>query len=76
MIKVTLMDMQRRENYIVDPATTVSGLLEEKGFAASSQADITIDGFKVAPEDLGKSFADLGVRESCRVCSVLKAKNA
>lgn len=75
MIKVTLGTNTNRESILVDPNKTLKSVLEENkvNYAVSS---LTLDGATLKPGDINKTFAEMGVTESCFLIAVAKAENA
>ena len=75
MIKVVVGNNVKRETVIVDANTTLRSVLE------SANVDYTrgvmhLDGATLAPGDLDKSFAAMGITEKCYLLNVVKADNA
>lgn len=75
MIKVIYGTTLNKDEALVHPDTTVRNFLEEKDINYETAAPF-LDGRPLGTGDLDKSFADLGIKEKCRITSVVKAVNA
>lgn len=75
MIKVTLGTNTQRKTVIVPPDTTLRTVLEdnEVNYAATN---VHLDGVALQPGDMDKTFAEIGIKESCYLIAVVKADNA
>lgn len=75
MIQVTVGTNTQRNKITVDPDTTLRQVLEEQE-VNYAVANVHLDGSALKPGDLDKSFADLGITDSCYLIAVIKADNA
>ena len=75
MLRVTVGTNTSREVVIIPPEQTPRQLLEEKE-VNYAVANVHLDGASLRPGDMDKSFADLGITESCYLIAVVKADNA
>lgn len=76
MIKVTLGNNVNRTSVIIDENTTLRTALEDNGVDYTSHGTLHLDGATLAPGDLDKTFAQLGISEKCYLLQVVKADNA
>ena len=74
-IRVTVGTNTSRKNVIVDSSTTLRNVLEENNIDYS-RANVNLDGASLNPGDMDKSFADLGIAESCFLIASIKQDNA
>lgn len=75
MIKVTLGNNVNRTSVIIDENTTLRTALEDNG-VDYTRGTMHLDGASLAPGDLDKTFASLGITDKCFLLSVVKADNA
>lgn len=75
MIKVVIGNNVKRETKIVDETQTLREALEDAG-VDYTRGSLNLDGATLAPGDLNKTFAQLGVTEKCYLLQVVKADNA
>ena len=75
MINVILGNNIERNNYIIDPNTTLRALLEAHDIDYTKGV-MYLDGSTLKAGDLNKTFADFGVTEKCILLNVVKADNA
>ena len=75
MIKVTIGNNVKRNNYVHDADTTLREALEEAGVDYTTGI-MNLDGSTLSPGDLDKTFADFGITEKCYLLNVVKADNA
>ena len=74
-IRVTVGTNTSRKNVIVDSSTTLRNVLEDNNIDYS-RANVNLDGASLNPGDMDKSFADLGIAESCFLIASIKQDNA
>lgn len=75
MIKVTIGNNVKRETVILDENTTLRAALEANGIDYS-RGTTHLDGSTLAPGDMDKTFAQMGITEKCFLMNVVKADNA
>jgi len=75
MINVTIGNNLKRSNIIVSEATTIRKALEDNGIDYT-RGTTSLDGATLAPGQMDKTFAELGVTEKCYLLNVVKADNA
>ncbi len=75
MIQVTIGTNTNRTKVNVDPNRTLRSVLEENEVNYSVAA-VHLDGVSLKPGDMDKTFADLGITESCYLIAVIKADNS
>lgn len=75
MIRVTVGNNLSRTNVIVSEDTTLKQVLTDNGIDYS-RGGLTLDGASLKPGDIDKTFAAIGVTESCYLLQVVKADNA
>lgn len=75
MIKVTINTNFVREDIIIDESTKIADVLEQYDVDYGRFA-VMINGTTLMPGDFSKSFADMGITESCRLSSITKTDNA
>jgi hypothetical protein len=75
MLQVTIGTNTQRTRVLVSPDTTVRTVLEDNN-VDYSVANVHLDGASLNPGDMDRSFADLGIIESCYLIAVVKADNA
>ena len=75
MIKVTLITNAGRQYAMVAEDATPRQVLEENS-VNYGVGKVTIDSIPVAMGDMDKSFAELGVKDTCYLTCVVKADNA
>lgn len=75
MISVTVGTNTDRRRITVDPSMTIRQVLDEQG-VNYSVANVHLDGVSLQLGDMDKTFADLGITESCFLIAVVKADNA
>ena len=75
MINVTIGNNLKRSNIIVSENTTIRKALEDNGIDYT-RGTTSLDGATLAPGQMDKSFAELGVTERCYLLNVVKADNA
>ena len=75
MIKVTVGNNVKRETKIVEEESTLRAVLEEAGVDYSRGA-MHLDGASLRPGDLDKTFAEIGITDTCYVLNVVKQDNA
>ena len=80
MIRCTIGNNLKKNNYNLDPNTTLRAALEEAGIDYASGM-MTLDGSSLVPGDLNKTFAELGYtgdpgHDRCYLLNVVKADNA
>ena len=75
MIKVTVGNNVKREAKIVESSATLRAVLEDAGIDYT-RGVVHLDGASLRPGDMDKTFAQLGVTESCYLIQVAKADNA
>lgn len=75
MIQVTIGTNTQRTKVTVDPTSTLRSVLDtnEVNYAV---ANVHMDGASLKPGDMDKTFAELGVTESCYLIAVIKQDNA
>jgi hypothetical protein len=76
MIKVTVGNNVKRDNVIVEAATTLRTVLENAGIDYAGRGVIHLDGASLQPGDLDKTFADFGITEKAYLLQITKADNA
>lgn len=74
-IRVTIGTNTNRKNVIVDASTTLRKVLEDNEIDYS-RANVNLDGASLNPGDMDKSFATLGITESCFLIASIKQDNA
>jgi hypothetical protein len=74
-IRVTVGTNTSRKNVIVDASTTLRKVLEDNEIDYS-RANVNLDGASLNPGDMDKTFADLGIAESCFLIASIKQDNA
>lgn len=74
-IKVTVGTNTSRKSVIVDSATTLRKVLEDNQIDYS-RANVNLDGASLNPGDMDKSFAELGIAETCFLIASIKQDNA
>lgn len=75
MIRVTVGTNTTRKNVIVEENTTLRKVLEDNN-VDYSRANVNLDGASLNPGDMDKSFATLGITESCFLIASIKQDNA
>lgn len=75
MIRVSISNNMKRETVIVDENTTLKQAIESNGFNVAS-GNWHLDGATLMAGEVNKTFAQMGVRESCYLNSIVKADNA
>jgi hypothetical protein len=75
MIRVTVGTNTSRKNVIVDENTTLRKVLEDNEIDYS-RANVNLDGASLNPGDMDKSFATLGITETCFLIASIKQDNA
>lgn len=75
MIRVTVGTNTSRKNVIVDESTTLRKVLEDNEIDYS-RANVNLDGASLNPGDMDKSFATLGITETCFLIASIKQDNA
>lgn len=75
MIKVTIGTNVTRKTVIVPATTTLRTVLTDNEIDYA-RGTVNLDGCSLQPGDLDKTFADLGVTETCFLLRVDKADNA
>ena len=75
MIKVTVGNNVKRETKIVEEESTLRAVLEEAGVDYSRGA-MHLDGSSLRPGDLDKTFAEIGITDTCYLLNVVKQDNA
>lgn len=76
MIKVSIGNNLKRENIVVDEATTtLRKALEDNGIAYTGSV-MYLDTVPLTDSELDKTFADCGITESCYLLGVVKRDNA
>ena len=75
MVQVTVGNNVKREKVIAEEATTLRAVLEEAGIDYT-RGVMHLDGCTLQPGDLSKTFAELGIKDSCYLLNVVKADNA
>ena len=75
MIRVTLGTNTDRSNILVDPNKTIKEVLEANNISYSVSS-LTLDGATLKAGDINKTFAEMGITESCFLIVVAKAENA
>lgn len=75
MIKVTVGNNVKRETKIVEEESTLRAVLEEAGVDYSRGA-MHLDGASLRPGDLDKTFAEIGITDTCYLLNVVKQDNA
>lgn len=75
MIKVTVGNNVKRETRIVESSATVRSVLDEAGIDYTRGA-MQLSGATLSPADFDKTFAQLGVTDSCYLINVAKLDNA
>lgn len=75
MVKVTVGNNVKRESVIVSDEATLREVLESTG-VDYTHGVMHLDGCSLQAGDLDKSFAEMGVGESCFLLNVVKADNA
>jgi hypothetical protein len=75
MIRVTVGTNTTRKNVIVEESTTLRKVLEDNN-VDYSRANVNLDGASLNPGDMDKSFATLGITESCFLIASIKQDNA
>ena len=80
MIRMTIGNNLKRNNFNLDPATTLREALETAGIDYTT-GTMNLDGSSLAPGDLNKTFAELGYDGSAGhdrgfLLNVVKADNA
>lgn len=75
MIKVTYGHNVDRKHDIVDENTVVKKFLEDHG-VDYTRGVMHLDGASMNPGDINKTFAELNVKNSCYLLSIVKADNA
>lgn len=74
-IRVTVGTNTSRKNVIVDNSTTLRRVLEDNEIDYS-RANVNLDGASLNPGDMDKTFAELGITESCFLIASIKQDNA
>ena len=74
-IKVTVGTNTSRKSVIVDNSTTLRKVLEDNQIDYS-RANVNLDGASLNPGDMDKSFAELGIAETCFLIASIKQDNA
>lgn len=75
MIQVTVGNNTERVRKTVSPDATLRSVLDDAGIRYESAA-VHLDGASLKPGDINKTFAQMGVTESCYLLAVIKADNA
>ena len=75
MITVNLGTNTSRFPVMVSPDTTLKKVCEENNINYSSTS-LHLDGAPLAPGDINKTFADLGITDKCFLVAVTKVDNA
>ncbi len=75
MIRVTVGTNTSRKNVIVDENTTLRKVLEDNEIDYS-RANVNLDGASLNPGDMDKTFATLGITETCFLIASIKQDNA
>lgn len=75
MIKVTVGNNLKRNSVIIDETRTLKSVLEEQEIDFA-RGGLTLDGATLAPGEINKTFAEMGVTEACYLLQVIKADNA
>ena len=80
MIRVTIGNNLKRDNYNVDPNTTLRAALEDAGIDYTTGV-MHLDGSSLGAGDLNKTFYELGYtgeegKDKCFLLNVVKADNA
>lgn len=80
MIRVTIGNNLKRDNYNVDPNTTLKKALEDAGIDYTTGV-MHLDGSSLGAGDLNKTFYELGYtgeegKDKCFLLNVVKADNA
>ena len=75
MVKVTVGNNVKRETKIVESSATLRSVLEDAG-VDYTRGIMHLDGATLAPGDLSKTFAQLGITDKCYLLNVVKADNA
>ena len=75
MIQATIGTNTSRNKVSVAPGTSLREVLDEQE-VNYSVANVHLDGCALKPGDLDKSFADLGITDSCYLIAVIKSDNA
>ena len=80
MIRVTIGNNLKRNQYNITPDTTLRAAMEQAGIDYTSGMT-TLDGSTLGPGDLNKAFVDFGFdgtegHDKCFLLNVVKADNA
>jgi hypothetical protein len=75
MIQVTIGTNTNRKKITIDANKTIKDTLDENG-VNYSVATLHMDGATLQPGEINKTFAEMGVTESCYLIAVVKADNA
>ena len=75
MLRVTVGTNTSRKNVIVEGNTTLRKVLEDNEIDYS-RANVNLDGASLNPGDMDKSFAELGITETCFLIASIKQDNA
>ena len=75
MVRVTVGTNTSRKNVIVDENTTLRKVLEDNQIDYS-RANVNLDGASLNPGDMDKTFATLGITETCFLIASIKQDNA
>jgi hypothetical protein len=75
MIQVTIGTNTNRKKITVDANKTIKDTLDENN-VNYSVATLHMDGATLQPGEINKTFAEMGVTESCYLIAVVKADNA
>ena len=75
MISITLLTNAGRQTTPVSEDTSIREVLDSKhiNYAASV---VQLDGCALRPGDMDKTFAEMGIKDSCYLTAVVKADNA
>lgn len=75
MIQVTIGTNTDRKRITIDPSKTIKSVLDENE-VNYAVATLHLDGATLQPGDMNKSFAEMGITDSCYLIAVVKADNA
>lgn len=75
MIQVTIGTNTDRKRVTIDPSKTIKSVLDENE-VNYAVATLHLDGATLQPGDMNKSFAEMGITDSCYLIAVVKADNA
>jgi len=75
MISVTIGNNLNRSKKIYEDNTTLREALEDSGINYSV-GSMHLDGASLAPGDIDKTFAEMGITSTCFLINVVKADSA